>query len=118
MWGTVKSFFKYINGNRQYRNIIGPLEDEDCHLTNRNKAEVFYAFFASTFNTDDEPGGSQWPELEDHGCENDQLPVDPETVQDLLIQLDPYKSMGPDGVHPRILKEPTDAIAKPLLMIF
>ncbi|KAJ7419652.1 hypothetical protein BTVI_24604 [Pitangus sulphuratus] len=44
--------------------------------------------------------------------------VDPETLWDLLLQLDPYKSMEPDGIHPRILKELADVIAKPLLVIF
>ncbi|KAJ7399383.1 hypothetical protein BTVI_115488 [Pitangus sulphuratus] len=55
---------------------------EDGHLTNRDrdKAEVFDIFFASAFNTDDGPRGSQCPELEDHDCKNDQLPVDLEIV--------------------------------------
>ncbi|KAJ7413287.1 hypothetical protein WISP_92102 [Willisornis vidua] len=44
--------------------------------------------------------------------------VDPEIVQDLLLQLDPYKFMGPDGFLPRILKEQTDVVAKPLSMSF
>ncbi|KAJ7406479.1 hypothetical protein WISP_133548 [Willisornis vidua] len=41
---------------------------EDGHLTDRDreKAEVFNAFFASAFNVDDEQRGSQCPELEDH----------------------------------------------------
>ncbi|KAJ7396227.1 hypothetical protein BTVI_147035 [Pitangus sulphuratus] len=60
------------------------------------------------------PRGSQCPELEDHDCENDQRPVNPEIVRDLLLQLDPYKTMGPDGIHPRILKELSDVIAKSL----
>ncbi|KAJ7405743.1 hypothetical protein WISP_138422 [Willisornis vidua] len=113
------SFFKYINGSRQHRNIIGPLQEEDGHLTNsdRDKAEVFNAFFACVFNTDDGPRGSQWPELEGHDCENDQLPVNPEIVQDMLLQLDPYKSMGLDGIHLKMLKELADAITKPLLII-
>ncbi|KAJ7401647.1 hypothetical protein BTVI_93808 [Pitangus sulphuratus] len=64
------------------------------------------------------PRGSQCPELEDHDCENDLLPVNSESVQDLLLQLDPYKSTGSNGINPRILKELTDVIAKPLSMIF
>ncbi|KAJ7420213.1 hypothetical protein WISP_49407 [Willisornis vidua] len=102
MWGTVKkSFFKYINGNRQYRNTIGLLQEEE----DRDKAEGFNTFFASVFNMDDKPRASQCPELEDHDWENDQLPAEPEIVQGLLFQLEPYKSMGPNGINPRILKE-------------
>ncbi|KAJ7404291.1 hypothetical protein WISP_146768 [Willisornis vidua] len=37
----------------------------------------------------------------------------------LLMELmDSYKSVGPGGIHPRILKELTDVIAQPLLMTF
>lgn len=46
-------------------------------------------------------GGSQCPEPEDQDCENDQLLVDPELVQDLV---DPIKVLGLDGIHPRVLK--------------
>ncbi|KAJ7414769.1 hypothetical protein WISP_81852 [Willisornis vidua] len=54
---------------------------------------------------DDRSRESQCPVLEDHDCENGQLPVNAEMVQDLLLQLDPCKSIGPDGILPRILKE-------------
>lgn len=53
------------------------------------KAEVFNAFFI--FPTGDGLRRRLGPELEDHGCENDKLPVSPELVQDLLLQLDPYE---------------------------
>ncbi|KAJ7407716.1 hypothetical protein BTVI_62360 [Pitangus sulphuratus] len=103
-----------------YRNIIDPLEDEDGHLTNkdRDKAEVFNTFFASLFNMDDGPRGSQCPELEDHNCENDQLQVDPEIALDLLLKMDPYKYKGPDGICSRILQELADVITEHLSMIF
>ncbi|KAJ7406146.1 hypothetical protein BTVI_66709 [Pitangus sulphuratus] len=32
--------------------------------------------------------------------------------------MDPYKSTGPDGIHPRNLKEPANVITKPLLVLF
>ncbi|GAB0207044.1 mitochondrial enolase superfamily member 1 [Grus japonensis] len=49
---------------------------------------------------------------------NDKLPADSKLVQDLLLQLDAHKPMGPNGIHPRVLKELDDVIAGPLSIIF
>ncbi|TRZ07292.1 hypothetical protein HGM15179_019816, partial [Zosterops borbonicus] len=104
---------------RRIRDNIGLWLDEFSHLTNRHtdKAETFTAFFTSLINTNDGLWDPQSPELEDHGYENDKLPVSPETVQDLLLHLDSYKSMGPDEIHPKMLKELADVIVRPLSMI-
>ncbi|KAJ7423793.1 rna-directed dna polymerase from mobile element jockey-like [Pitangus sulphuratus] len=86
--------------------------------TGTEKAEVFNPFFASVFNMDDGPRGSQCPDLEDHDCKHDQLPVKPGMVQGLLLQMDPYKSMVPHEIHPKFLKELADVIIKSLSIIF
>ncbi|KFO93485.1 hypothetical protein N320_10085, partial [Buceros rhinoceros silvestris] len=40
------------------------------------------------------------------------------TVNELLHQLDVHNSMGPDGIHPRILRELMELLTKPLSIIY
>ena len=41
-----------------------------------------------------------------------------QSVNNLLCHLDTYKSMAPDGIHPRVLRELTEELAKPLSIIY
>lgn len=67
-----KSFFKYVNSKKRYRENIGLVLIEDGHLTDRNRkaAESVKAFFASVFNNTERPWAAWSLESENHECGN------------------------------------------------
>lgn len=84
------------------------------------KAEVFDGFFASVFNIKTScPQDNQLPELEGRDRELDEGPIiQEEMVSDLLCQLDTHRSVGPEGIHPRVMRKLAKELAKPLSIIY
>ncbi|RMC04880.1 hypothetical protein DUI87_18055 [Hirundo rustica rustica] len=50
--------------------------------------------------------------------QNDPPVIQEEAVRELLSRLDIHKSMGPDGIHPRVMRELADELVKPLSTIY
>lgn len=77
-------------------------------------SEVLNAFLASVCNVRAScPEDTQPPELELGDGELSEAPEIPGVVIDVLCQLDTHRSVGPDGIHPRVMRQLVRERAKP-----
>jgi hypothetical protein len=113
-----KAFWKYVSSKTRTRTGIGDLlkEDNTMTATALEKADVLNKFFCSVFTKEERDNA---PTLDmrpfDTPLCDTQFSV--KEVSEKLASLNPTKSAGPDGLHPRVLKECSDQLAEPLYAI-
>ena len=115
-----KKFWKYVNSKTKSKGKISVLINKNKHevCDDFEKAEILNNHFASVFtkeNLDNIPDFS--PDISDPMI-METIDINETDIKDLLKELDPGKSSGPDGLNGRILKELIDGITPIIKILF
>jgi len=112
-----KSFYKDIKWKRIVKVDVGPLEDGNggVIMGNSEMAEALNQYFVSVFTVED---NNSVPKTAVNAVELCKITITREKVFSKLKGLKVDKFSGPDGLHPRLLKEVTAEIVDALVLIF
>ena len=112
-----KLLHAYLRHKKQFRSSVGPLKlSSGCSTDDpKQMADAFVEAFASTFTADAPPN----PVPHQH-CDAvlDCISFTCKDVEFILAHLDVNTVMGPDGLHPQLLRGCATSLSYPLHKIF
>ena len=116
-----KAFWQYTNSRRKTKTRVSSLRPGDETVpeavTDAEKVDVQNRFFASVFTVED-CSNIPTPASEWTGELLEDILVIKDQVEQKLMALHPVSSPGPDGFHPKVLKDLAPALSEPLATLF
>ena len=115
-----KEFFAHVHSRKPIKNAIGPLKDENDAIvgTDREMAVLLNLHFTRQFTR---PSSTVAPEppIKYTGTKFlDQIVFTVEDIKLKIKNLSKFKAPGPDGFHPRVIKELENELALHFYNIF
>ena len=112
-----KAIFSNVNSKLKTETGIADLDIKSSKATtDSEKAEALNEFCRDAFTEEDTSNIPNF-HTEDTRKPLEELKITEEKMKERLESLNPHKSPGPDGLHPRVLKEVSNEISKPLATI-
>ena len=113
-----KQFYAYVRRKQKVKVGISKLKKENGAETTNDKeiVEELNSFFSKVFTR--EGDGEVPPFTRQQGSQLIDLRIEEEEISKILTSLNAWKAMGPDGIHPAVLKNCSNEVATPLRKIF
>ena len=114
-----KPFFNYVKKKTSSKVAVGPLINRQGEMVSSEAdiAEELNTYFSSVFTREDTTDVPE-PVARPIRSKLNGSWITTEKVKKKIKELKPNSSAGPDGIHPRLLKECVEEIAPILAMIF
>ena len=114
-----KLFWSYVRSKQKTKTVLQQLQTENGEFSNDSaeKANLLNNYFASVFEVE---GSKPIPEFPDRPFLEPLLTI---TLTQAVIlrakdKIKSSKSQGPDGIHPKLVKECKSTLVKPLELIY
>ena len=113
-----KAIYRYVKQNEPVRDYTRAILNSSNEVTTDRIeiANVLNTKFKSVFVKETNFQMPSFPRQTDSVLSSCAITI--EDVREKLAKLDGSKAMGPDEVHPRILKESANSLALPMMLIF
>ena len=112
-----KLFHAYIRHKKTGRVSVGPLRLSTGELSDSPPAmaESFSQAFSSVYTSHDLLAPAPFQKCAETMPD---LDIHVQQVETMLLDLDPFTAVGPDGIHPRVLKSCAPVLSYPLTIIY
>ena len=114
-----KLFWSYVRSKLKTKTNLNQLKQACGTLTNDNqqKADLLNCYFASVFETEKSGPLPDFPDREFMEVLTT-IDITSDDIKKAVAKLKPSKSQGPDNLHPKLIKECSEQLIKPLKNIF
>ena len=115
-----KAFFAHVNNRKPVKNTIGPLKDRTGSIISNDEgmANILNEYFASVYTEEDTSEIPIVPIVYRGNNPLRKMEITVDKVKMKLKKLSSNKSAGPDGFHPRVIKETEEETAPHFCNIF
>ena len=117
-----KAFWKHVRRKLKTKPGVAPLlenvsDKESIKFSDEDKANILQKQFSSVFIREADDGSVPLLARRTEASILN-VPITNDMVMKELLRLDPCKSVGPDGIHPRMLSELANFICGPIAFLF